>query len=151
VAPSIGAPRSLGTVAPTRSIWWTRRSVAAHVTLLVLIPAFIALCVWQLGRALSGNWLSWMYVFEWPIFTVYAVYVWWKLVHEARTPVAGEETDGTEATVPPDVPAESVVRPAPTPPPGARPGDDGSDVDAELAAYNRYLEELDAYDRRRGR
>ncbi|HMD45901.1 MAG TPA: hypothetical protein VKG43_07065 [Acidimicrobiales bacterium] len=138
-------------MAPTRSIWWTRRSVAAHVTLLVLIPAFIALCVWQLGRALSGNWLSWMYVFEWPIFTVYAVYVWWKLVHEARTPVAGEETDGTEATVPPDVPAESVVRPAPTPPPGARPGDDGSDVDAELAAYNRYLEELDAYDRRRGR
>ena len=39
--------------------------------------------LWQLSRALGGNSLSWAYVFEWPLFAAYAVYMWWRFVHEA--------------------------------------------------------------------
>jgi hypothetical protein len=34
---------------------------------------------------LGGNGLSWAYVFEWPAFAVYAVYMWWRLIHDKRT------------------------------------------------------------------
>lgn len=35
-------------------------------------------------RARSGNSLSWAYVFEWPIFGGYAVYMWRKLLKDER-------------------------------------------------------------------
>jgi len=38
----------------------------------------------ELARALSGNELSWAYVFEWPLFAVYALYMWRKLLNEER-------------------------------------------------------------------
>lgn len=36
----------------------------------------------ELDRALSGNSLSWAYVFEWPIFAAYAIYMWRRLLKE---------------------------------------------------------------------
>lgn len=33
-------------------------------------------------RARSGNTLSWAYVFEWPLFAGYAVYMWRKLLRD---------------------------------------------------------------------
>jgi hypothetical protein len=99
-----------------------------HVTLAVLVPGCAALCDWQVHRALSGNGLSWAYVFEWPFFAGYGVYVWWRLVHEQLRPPA------------PTGPA--VVSPAPEAV-SAPPQKDG-DEDEELAAYNRYLAQLAA-------
>jgi hypothetical protein len=93
-----------------------------HATLLVLVLACVALCDWQVHRALSGNTLSWAYVFEWPFFAGYGAYVWWKLVHD------------------------QMGRPAPGAPMAA--SGNGASVgrtdepDEELAAYNRYLAEL---------
>ncbi len=58
-----------------------------HVTLLVLLPTFAWLTEWQLDRALGGNTLSWAYTFEWPLFAVYAIYVWWQLIHDQTTAV----------------------------------------------------------------
>ena len=98
-----------------------------HVTLLVLVPACASLCDWQVHRALSGNTLSWAYVFEWPFFAGYGTYVWWRLVHDQMARLA------------PDVPmtvgggAESVERVA-----------EPDQEDEEMAAYNRYLAELNA-------
>ena len=66
----------------------SRRGVVwMHVTLLVLLPAFAWLTWWQLERALGGNTLSWAYTFEWPLFAVYAIYVWWQLIHDQTTAV----------------------------------------------------------------
>ena len=31
-------------------------------------------------RALSGHSFSWMYVFEWPLFAGFAIYMWWNLL-----------------------------------------------------------------------
>lgn len=40
----------------------------------------------EILRALSGNALSWAYVFEWPFFAGYAIYVWRKLLNDEGVP-----------------------------------------------------------------
>ena len=80
-----------------RRVWLSPRALRLHAVILVVVPAFLALCAWQITRALGGNSLSWAYVFEWPIFAGYAVYMWWRFVHEAaddtrrqRSPTPGQ-------------------------------------------------------------
>jgi DNA-binding transcriptional regulator of glucitol operon len=68
------------------SRWVTKRAVSLHLTLALVLPGFAALTWWQVRRAISGNTLSYVYSFEWPLFGAYAVYLWWKLVHEAPSP-----------------------------------------------------------------
>jgi DNA-binding transcriptional regulator of glucitol operon len=97
-----------------------------HVAIAVVVPTFLALFWWQVQRVREGNTLSWAYVFEWPFFTGYAIYMWWKLVHD-RT---GAEPHGAGAATRTATPAE--------------PGED-----EELTAYNRYLAELHASGRRK--
>ncbi len=50
--------------------------------------AVLVLCVaafwFELRRAVGGNELSWAYVFEWPMFAVFAVYMWWNMLHQNR-------------------------------------------------------------------
>ena len=113
----------------------TRRDVGLTVCTWVLVPAFLAMCYWQVTRALDGNSLSWAYVFEWPIFAGYIVHVWWKLLHEdavapvGAAPGTGLETAGAEA---------------------AGSEEDGDEEeDEELAAYNRYLAALEESGRRK--
>jgi hypothetical protein len=67
--------------------YFTGRCIGLHLTLLILLPAFAWLTDWQLNRALGGNTLSWAYTFEWPMFAVYAIYVWWQLIHDQPTAV----------------------------------------------------------------
>jgi hypothetical protein len=110
-----------------RTRWWSRRAIGLHVVLLAVVPTFLALCDWQVHRALSGNELSWAYVFEWPFFAGYAVFVWWKLVHETLIPA---DDTGGEIPVTDHAARAAAAEPA--------------DGDAELAAYNRYLAELHA-------
>jgi DNA-binding transcriptional regulator of glucitol operon len=125
--------------ATEKSVWLTPRALRLHVVILVVVPGFMALCLWQLDRALNGNELSWAYVFEWPFFAAYAVYMWWRFVHElpettAVTEVAASETVPPEPNQTPDrVEAETKA------------------ADAELAAYNEYLAELAARDKAAGR
>jgi hypothetical protein len=92
-----------------------------HVALVILVPTCAALCDWQVHRALSGNTLSWAYVFEWPFFAGYGTYVWWKLVHDQMGEPDGAATGAT---------------------PSPRAGEAAAEPDEELAAYNRYLAKL---------
>ncbi len=67
-------------------------------------------------RARAGNTLSWAYVFEWPIFGAYAVYVWRKLLRDGRgaapeSPPSGE--DNADALETYNEYLRSVHRPAP--------------------------------------
>lgn len=109
-----------------KRVWLSRRALKLHAVILVVVPAFMALCVWQINRALGGNTLSWAYVFEWPLFAGYAIYMWWRFVHEKPEPI------GTDAPK--------------TPPPPSEAARD----DAELAAYNDYLARLAERDRATG-
>jgi hypothetical protein len=110
-----------------KSIWFSPRAIGLHVVIIVIVPAFAALCTWQVYRALGGNDLSWAYVFEWPFFAGYAIYMWWRLLHEAP--------DGT-ATAP-------VMA-------GAAPeAVENEDVVSDRAAYNDYLTALAARGKRK--
>jgi DNA-binding transcriptional regulator of glucitol operon len=111
-------------------LWLSPRALRLHAVILIVVPGFMALCLWQLSRALGGNTLSWAYVFEWPLFAGYAIYMWWRLVHEAP-----------EGTPPPDAAARAAGGPDATaadPRAAAR----QQEEDAELAAYNAYLAQL---------
>ncbi len=135
-----------------RNLWWTPRAVTAHLTLALCEPGFVALTWWQLSRALGGNELSWMYVFEWPFFAGYAVYVWWRIVHDQavgplgrRQPVtsaAGAGAAGAAAGA--DAASTESTEQSPAAPEPATPSVD----DARLAAYNRWLASLAEEDRR---
>jgi len=85
-----------------------------------VVPGCAAAGVFELTRALGGNELSWVYVFEWPLFGVFAVYMWWRLLHD--------EDATTEHTSTP-----TADRPVTASPPEA------DDADPELAAWNGYL------------
>lgn len=65
----------------------TWRLLRLHLTLASLLVAFALLADWQWHRALAGNRLSWAYAFEWPLFAVYAIVLWRRLVlDELGTP-----------------------------------------------------------------
>jgi hypothetical protein len=64
----------------------TWRCIGLHALVLALVPAFLLAGWWQYHVALGGNDLSWVYTVEWPFFAVYAVYIWWKLIHDESTP-----------------------------------------------------------------
>ena len=69
--------------------------------LLICIPAG----VFELSRALGGNTLSWAYVFEWPLFAAFGIYMWWRLLNgdqpskakEVTEPLTKEESDQLDA------------------------------------------------------
>lgn len=136
-----------------------------HVTLLVLLPVFTWLTLWQLGRALGGNTLSWAYTFEWPLFAGYAIYVWWQLIHDRRTPgVPGRPTAAGGAPGHDGTPDAEHLQPGwaltggrqkNTAVAAGSAAEDGRgrgerfrpqtpEEEAALAAYNRYLAELSA-------
>ncbi len=133
-----------------RRIWLSRRALKLHAVVLIVVPGFMALCVWQINRALGGNSLSWAYVFEWPLFACYVIYMWWRLLHEdARATPPAATTNGSGGGT--DTAPLSTALP--------RSGDDNADdesaeeseEDAELAAYNEYLAQLAEQDEAAGR
>ena len=65
--------------------YYTWRCIGLHLLVMVLVPTFVFAGWWQYHVALGGNDLSWVYTFEWPFFAVYAVYVWWKMIHDRTT------------------------------------------------------------------
>ena len=133
--------------------WLSRRAIVLHLTLAVVVPTFLVLCDWQVHRALAGNDLSWAYVFEWPFFAAYALYMWWRFIHEDQ-PAPSAGGDGS-AEGPAEGPAEgsaerSAERPveaASVPDTAVR--DAAAADDEELAAYNRYLAALHSGARRK--
>lgn len=120
-----------------------------HVVAIVLVTTFLGFGWWQLQRAEDGNMRSWGYAFEWPLFAVFVIVMWVKMMYDdLRDTGADDDGDdggegagaggrpagsGAEARVPVHVAAHDVQN-----------GED----DPELAAYNRYLARLDDEARR---
>jgi DNA-binding transcriptional regulator of glucitol operon len=125
-----------------KKVWLSRRAIKLHVVILIVVPAFIALCLWQISRALGGNTLSWAYVFEWPLFACYAVYMWWRFVHEAAE-------DAPPATAVADPGGANASAAAPQAPPEETAQE--KEEDKEMAAYNDYLAQLAERDKASGR
>jgi hypothetical protein len=103
-----------------------------HAIALALISAFLMLGWWQLQRAGEGNMRSWAYVFEWPLFAIFVVVMWVKMIHDELTGVGEREGAAAAATGS----TGSAVRGADV--------EEIEEEDDELAAYNRYLARLNA-------
>jgi DNA-binding transcriptional regulator of glucitol operon len=126
-----------------KKVWFSRRAIKLHVVILIVVPAFLALCLWQVSRALGGNSLSWAYVFEWPLFAAYAIYMWWRFVHE-------EAQDGSPGDTAAADPGGQTTAAAPSAAPPPETPEELKE-DADLAAYNDYLAQLAERDKATGR
>jgi hypothetical protein len=89
-APGSGPPRpeASGPVvvdSPTRSRLSAGDAIRAHLTLAIGLVVCVVAFWFEIGRALDGNGLSWAYVFEWPLFALFAVYMWWNVLHGDRS------------------------------------------------------------------
>ncbi|HEX4540442.1 MAG TPA: hypothetical protein VH112_09370 [Acidimicrobiales bacterium] len=144
-----------------RSTWLSSRAILLHLTMTVLVAAMAGLTWWQASRALSGNTLSYVYAFEWPLLAGVVVYMWWDMLHErpdrgsrqarraaaASTNGVAASTNGAAAARTNGVAASTNGAVAADASPVVTSYRD--DEDEELAAYNRYLAELNASGRRK--
>lgn len=127
-----------------------------HTAMVVLVAGFAGFDWWQWQRALEGNLRSWAYAFLWPMFAGFVIYMWIREIRDELEASAGEQTEGEQAgtsragsatagrakrdRLPPHVimPARTMAAVR-----AERIRADEQD-DEELAAYNRYLAELNA-------
>ncbi len=87
-----------------KSKWFSSRAFLLHFVLLVWLAICASAAWWQVGRAIQGNTLSFMYSIEWPVFGVLGVLGWYALLnmekvteHDQRERRAYEETMRTQA------------------------------------------------------
>ncbi|MEV5828608.1 hypothetical protein AB0L25_23900 [Spirillospora sp. NPDC052242] len=106
-----------------------------HALAIVLCAAFLGFGWWQYDRAQAGNDRSWAYTFEWPIFAIFVVVMWVKMIRDER--------NGVESPAPKVIeePAEAKVK--------REIIRQQEEEDPALAAYNRYLARLNAQSGRR--
>jgi hypothetical protein len=57
------------------------RAIGLHVALVAWLALCVACSYWQVGRAIQGNALSFLYAIEWPLFGVLGVIGWYALLH----------------------------------------------------------------------
>lgn len=113
--------------------WADRRALLAHLAAVIWIPGCAVATWWQVGIALSGDMLGWVYSIMWPCFAAFGALVWWHLVHDDPETVGArglrrvQHAQRGNAAGDGEVPL-TVKR--------------AEAEDPELAAYNAYLAEL---------
>jgi DNA-binding transcriptional regulator of glucitol operon len=64
-----------------KSKYFSRRAIGLHFAMIFWIAFCGAAAWWQVGRAVQGNGLSYMYAIEWPVFGVLGVLGWYALLN----------------------------------------------------------------------
>lgn len=77
----------------------TKNPLVIHLGLVLAEVICASAFYVEIRRALDGNRLSWAYVFEWPIFAAYGIYVWKKLLSDERRPPPSETPTASRSTV----------------------------------------------------
>jgi DNA-binding transcriptional regulator of glucitol operon len=87
-----------------KSKWFSSRAFLLHLVLLLWLAICASAAWWQVGRAIQGNTLSYMYSIEWPVFGVLGVLGWYAMLnmdrvteHDQRERRAYEEAMRAEA------------------------------------------------------
>lgn len=130
--------------------FFTPNWLGLHALALTLVASFLGFGWWQFHRAMEGNDRSWGYTFEWPLFAVFVVFMWGKMIYDELHPENGRAVPGKPF---------AAVKSADSP--GAGAAEDAEPVmgrdeviardeaeDPQVAAYNRYLARLNAEPRR---
>lgn len=124
--------RSGGPASPAR--WLSGRALRLHAALLIVGGGCLYAGWFELSRARSGNELSWVYVFEWPIFAAFAGFIWWRALHEGNEGNEGNEGKPASGHAAAAVTtAETGTNPAP-----------GYGGDEQLKAWQDYVARLNA-------
>jgi hypothetical protein len=96
-----------------------------HFTLTAGLVVCCGAFAFELWRALGGHAFSWMYVFEWPLFGAFGIYMWWNLLQ-------GNDRVPRPSTKQSPRPSEALP-------------------DQELEAWNRYVRLMESEEQARGR
>ena len=108
--------------------------MVAHIALVIWVPGCIVACRWQVGVALSGDSLGWVYSVMWPCFAVFGTVFWWHFVHDDPATLGRRgvrRLQQSSAMVDPQVQERRDQALA-----------EAEAEDPELAAYNAYLASL---------
>jgi DNA-binding transcriptional regulator of glucitol operon len=118
-----------------RGLITLRRLLMVGVSVLSMVACtWLAWWQWQRFESVNGTWQNMGYVLQWPLFGLFPAFLFWRL-RRLRA------KHGDQAAVPAAAP-----EPAAAAPPAARAVTRQDDEDPELAAYNRYLAQLNAKD-----
>jgi DNA-binding transcriptional regulator of glucitol operon len=119
----------------------TPRWLLLHALFVAAVIATGLLAWWQWDRAhdAGGSFQNLGYALQWPLFGVFTLFFWYRLTRLDRSP-APQVQPGDEEEDDHNEKAEAPERKRPLVPPPAPSVDDNEDP--ELAAYNRYLAEL---------
>ncbi|WP_442788236.1 MULTISPECIES: hypothetical protein [unclassified Amycolatopsis] len=123
---------------PAGSPWGRRLAIVATCLVSLLICCGLAWWQWDRFTSANGTFQNLGYVLQWPLFGLFPAFMFWR-IRQLRQKAEAEPAP------------ESATAPAPVaevPAPRSRPGvpTPVDDEDEELAAYNRYLRELNARD-----
>ncbi|HEY7930758.1 MAG TPA: hypothetical protein VIC81_00650 [Acidimicrobiales bacterium] len=69
-----------------KSKYFSPRAMGLHGALIVWITSCAVAAWWQVGRAIQGNSLSFLYAIEWPAFAVLGVLGWYALLNLEKVP-----------------------------------------------------------------
>lgn len=108
------------------------------MVLALWVPGCAVAAWWQVGIALSGDSLGWVYSVMWPCFAIFGIVFWWFLVHDdpdslgmrairRQQQAAGRPDTAAPAAAATDRSAEDAAIA------------EAEAEDPELAAYNAYL------------
>ncbi len=111
-----------------KSKYLSRRAITLHFALVLWVSVCLIAAWWQVGAAILGNSLSYLYAVEWPSFAVLGVFGWYALLnaekiteHQEKARKEYEEKMRAEAQLARQVDVEE---------------------DPALAAYNDHLAEI---------
>jgi DNA-binding transcriptional regulator of glucitol operon len=105
----------------------------------LLVCCGLAWWQWDRFTSANGTFQNLGYVLQWPLFGLFPAFMFWRIRKLRQKAEAEAEAEGPVA-VPPERPEVPAPRPRPDLPKQEQ------DEDDELAAYNRYLRELNARD-----
>lgn len=119
-----------------RAKYFSRRAIGLHFALLLWIAMCASAVWWQVGRAVEGNSLSFLYSIEWPVFGVLGVLGWYALLNLEKVTVDQQTVrrEYEEKMRAQAVTARDVTR---------------ADEDPALAAYNDHLARLSRLPKKR--
>ncbi len=130
-----------------RRVIFSRRWIGRHVLVLALFVGFLALGWWQYQRAEGGNGRSWGYTFMWPLFALFLIFFWWRMVQMDAAEQAENESADPEPEVALQPVASGPVRKELARRQAARARSTTAlqeEPDEAMDAYNDYLARLNA-------
>lgn len=122
---------------PASSVTLRRLGIAGVCLVSLALCCGLAWWQWERFSSASGTFQNLGYVLQWPLFGLFPAFMFWRIRKLRRRAAEADAQETMAETTVTEVPAPRQRR-APAPPP---PEDD------ELAAYNRYLRELNARDK----